>query len=86
MFCEEILGAGRQALLTTHNPLVLDGLPLDDDRVRLFRVERQRDGKTEVKRVPVGNLQRLNKQHGPNAVSRLWTEGRIGGLPSVKAV
>lgn len=86
VFCEEVLQAGRQALLTTHNPLVLDGLPLDDQRVRLFRVERQRDGKTDVKRVPVKNLQRLKEKHGPNAVSRLWTEGRIGGLPNVKAV
>jgi len=86
VFCKEILESGRQALLTTHNPLVLDGLPLDDSRVRLFRVERQRDGKTEVKRVPVKDLKSLKEKHGPNAVSRLWTEGRIGGLPSVKAV
>lgn len=86
VFCEEILESGRQALLTTHNPLVLDGLPLDDDRVRLFRVERQKTGRTEVKRVPVTNLAKLKERYGPNAVSRLWTEGRIGGLPHVKAV
>ena len=86
VFSQEILASGRQALLTTHNPLVLDGLPLDDSRVRLFRVERQREGKTDVKRVPIKDLQRLKQKYGPNAVSRLWIEGRIGGLPNVKAV
>lgn len=85
-FADEILATGRQALLTTHNPLVLDGLALDDDRVRLFRVERETDGKTIVSRVPVKDLTALKKAHGPNAVSRLWTEGRLGGLPSVKAI
>lgn len=86
VFCNEVLESGRQALLTTHNPLVLDGLPLDNDQVRLFRVERQKDGTTDVKRVPVKDLRRLKERYGPNAVSRLWTEGRIGGLPNVKTV
>ena len=86
VFSTEILRSGRQVLLTTHNPLVLDGLALDDKRVRLFAVERKRDGKTAVRAVPVKDLYALKEKHGPNAVSRLWTEGRIGGLPSVKAV
>jgi hypothetical protein len=86
VFSAEILESKRQVLLTTHNPHVLDGLPLDDDRVRLFRVERKRDGKTDVRRVPVKNLARLKQKHGQNAVSRMWTEGRIGGLPNVKAI
>ena len=30
----------RQILMTSHNPAVLDGLPLQDDRVRLFTVDR----------------------------------------------
>lgn len=83
-FSEKILEAKRQVLLTTHNPLVLDGLPLADDRVRLFRVERRPDGKTDVKRVPVKDLAKLKKRHGNQAVSRLWTEGRLGGIPSVE--
>lgn len=85
-FSSEILQAGRQVLLTTHNPLVLDGLALDDDRIRLFRVERRSDGKTEVKRVPVRDLRALKEKHGPNAVSQMWTSGRIGGLPRVAPV
>lgn len=85
-FSEEVIHAGRQCLLTTHNPLVLDGLALDDDRIRLFRVERRPDGKTDVLRVPVRNLRALKEKGGANAVSRLWTEGKIGGLPRVGQV
>ena len=43
----------RQILLTTHNPLVLDGLPLQDDRVRLFTVSRTTSGRTSVRRVEI---------------------------------
>ena len=43
----------RQLLLTTHNPLVLDGLPLQDERVRLFTVSRTSSGRTAVRRVVV---------------------------------
>lgn len=81
VFCQELLRTeDRQALITTHNPLVLDGLALDDDRVRLFRVERRDDGRTDVVRVPVRDLRRLKREQGQNAVSRLWTEGKLGGL------
>jgi len=41
----------RQILITSHNPAVLDGLPLQDDRVRLFTVDRDNAGKTIVRRV-----------------------------------
>ncbi len=86
-FAAEILAQeGRQALLTTHNPLVLDGLPLDDERVRLFCVERRSDGRSDVRRVPVRDLRQLKAQHGDHAVSRLWIEGRLGGLPRVRTI
>lgn len=85
VFALEVLEQERQVLLTTHNPLVLDGLPLSDDRVRLFRVDRRGDGRSEVKLVPIKDLARLKKEHGPNAVSRLWIEGRLGGLSSVRS-
>ena len=46
--CQWYLSADqkRQILLTTHNPLVLDGLPLEDDRIRHFTVSRTRYGRT----------------------------------------
>lgn len=55
LFCQEMLKAdpARQVLLTTHNPLVLDGLDLRDDRIRLFAVERNTKGTTKIYRVQV---------------------------------
>ena len=82
-FVKHALVEDRQVLLTTHNPLVLDGLDLGDERVRLFTVSRDRVGHTKVKRVPVKNFAALKTKHGEHAVSRLWVEGRIGGMPDV---
>jgi predicted ATPase len=81
MFTTSVLEAGRQVLLTTHNPLVLDGLDLGDDRIRLFAVSRDRVGHTRVRRVPVKDFGALKAKHGEHAVSRLWIEGRLGGMP-----
>jgi predicted ATPase len=80
-FCQQLLDAGRQVFLTTHNPLVLDGLDLGDERVRLFAVSRDGKGHAKVRRVPVRDFAALRKKHGEFAVSRLWVEGRLGGMP-----
>jgi hypothetical protein len=72
---------GRQMLLTTHNPLVLDGLDLTDDRVRLFAVERERDGRTQVRRVSLTSALLAETQRGLS-LSRLWVMGRLGGVPA----
>jgi len=42
---------GKQALFTTHNPFILDGLDLTDDDQRLFVVYRTQQGHTVAKRV-----------------------------------
>lgn len=81
---ERILSAEpkRQVFLTTHNPLVLDGLPLGDDRVRLFTVDRDNKGHTVVQRI---DLDRALKAR-PNdewTLSRMWVNGLIGGVPDV---
>jgi hypothetical protein len=81
VFSEAVLAQGRQVMLTTHGPQVLDGLPLDDDRVRLFTVERDEHGHTRVSRQEVRDLVALKKQYGEDAVSRLWLTGRLGGMP-----
>lgn len=83
IFAQHTLEAGRQVLLTTHNPLVLDGLNLGDDRIRLFTVARDKAGHTKVNRVPVKDFAALKVKHGEHAVSRLWVEGRLGGMPDV---
>ena len=72
----------RQILLTTHNPLVLDGLPLQDERVRLFTVARTTSGRTAVRRVVVDD-RLLKKGEQGWSLSRLWVMGHLGGVPDV---
>ena len=72
----------RQMLLTTHNPLVLDGLPLQDDRVRLFSVDRTNMGRTVVKRITV-TPELLEKGKQGWTISRLYVMGHLGGVPNV---
>ena len=72
----------RQILLTTHNPLVLDGLPLQDDRVRLFTVSRTDSGRTSVRRVAVDDSL-LGRAEQGWSLSRLWVMGHLGGVPDV---
>ncbi len=72
----------RQILLTTHNPLVLDGLPLQDERVRLFTVSRTNSGRTSIRRVVVDDRLRKKAKQGWS-LSRLWVMGHLGGVPDV---
>lgn len=73
----------RQLLFTAHNPAVLDGLPLEDDRIRLFAVDRNNQGHTRVSRISVTDeLRKLSQERGW-PLSRLWVMGHIGGVPNV---
>ena len=69
---------GKQALITTHNPAILDGLNLHDDEQRLFVVERDDEGHTSTRRVQLkpdaGDGQKYK-------LSELWMRGHLGGLP-----
>lgn len=69
----------RQALLTVHNPLALDGLPLQDDRVRLFTVARNSEGRTQVQRVRIDERLKAMAAQGWT-LSRLWVTGYLGGV------
>jgi energy-coupling factor transporter ATP-binding protein EcfA2 len=72
----------RQVLITSHNPAVLDGLPLQNDAVRLFTVDRDNTGRTIVNRVEVTEkLLEMAKKGW--TLSRLWTNKLIGGMPDV---
>jgi predicted ATPase len=77
--------ADKQMLLTTHNPLVLDGLPLDNDDVRLFAVGRSKKGRTTVRRVKV-NVDDFKRGGEIWTVSRLWVMGHLGGMPGMPDV
>nr|WP_081984142.1 AAA family ATPase [Massilia sp. JS1662] len=68
----------KQAILTTHNPAILDGLNLDDDEQRLFVVSRTKKGTTKVTRV--FKPQPLPGKE-PQRLSSLFLTGMIGGLP-----
>lgn len=68
----------KQAILTTHNPAVLDGLDLNDPDQRLFVIHRVSRGPTKARRIlaptPVeGQL--------PMKLSAAFLAGHIGGLP-----
>lgn len=73
----------HQMMLTTHNPLALDGLPLQDERVRLFAVDRDASGHTTIRRIMVDDkLRKLAEEKG-YPLSRLWVMGHLGGVPNV---
>lgn len=79
-FCKIIEEQGKTVFLTTHNPLVLDGLDLQNDAIRLFTVERNRKtGETELQRIFV--TPELLEKEMP--LSRLWISGMLGGVPNL---
>ena len=81
--CEWYLeGLPRQILITTHNPLVLDGLLLQNDEIRLFTVSRTDSGRTTVQRVTV-TPELLAKAKDGWTLSRLWVMGHLGGIGDV---
>ncbi len=68
----------KQAIVTTHNPAVLDGLDLSDDDQRLYVVSRNKLGHTKVKRVI--KPETLPDQK-PVRLSEAFLRGYLGGLP-----
>lgn len=75
-------GGQQQWFLTAHNPAILDGLPLTDPEVRLFTIDRDSDGHTVVRRIDLELA--LSKRPGDDwALSRMWMNGLLGGVPNV---
>jgi energy-coupling factor transporter ATP-binding protein EcfA2 len=72
----------RQIFLTTQNPLSLDGLPLQEDQVRLFTVSRTEKGRTVVNRIVLDKKLKKMAEDGWS-LSRLWVMGHLGGVPNV---
>ncbi len=77
IFCEQIIKHNKIAFITTHNPLVLDGLNLKNDKIRLFAFDRNRFGHTEITRIELNEKVTLKE----DSLSRLWVMGRLGGVP-----
>lgn len=68
---------GKQALITTHNPAILDGLNLHDDEQRLFVVSRNDAGHTVTERIRV----KPETKEGKLKLSEMWMRGLLGGIP-----
>jgi AAA15 family ATPase/GTPase len=68
---------GKQVLITTHNPAILDGLNLRDDEQRLFTVFRNIDGHTKTKRVQF----KPDYSDKTAKLSEMWTRGVLGAVP-----
>ena len=68
----------KQALITTHNPAILDGLNLHDDEQRLFVVSRNDEGHTVTERIRV----KPSVDGEKFKLSELWMRGHLGGLPT----
>ena len=79
VFCEQIIKNNKNVFLTTHNPLVLDGLDLTNDEIRLFSVDRDINGHAQINRIMVSQ-ELINEGQ---SLSRLWINGRLGGVPNL---
>lgn len=79
IFCQQIIENKKHVFLTTHNPLVLDGLDLRNDEIRLFAVDRDKNGYAQIKRIQIS--EELIRVGQP--LSRLWINGRLGGVPEL---
>ncbi len=68
---------GKQALVTTHNPAILDGLNLFDDEQRLFVVYRDSGGKTRTRRIKF----KSDLSDKKFKLSEMWLNGSLGAIP-----
>lgn len=66
---------GKQVILTTHSPFVLDGLDEITEEKCLFVVSRNSDGYTVVNRI-------TDNKNKSIPLSDAWLKGYIGGLPN----
>ncbi len=79
LFSNTVIQQNKTVFMTTHNPLVLDGLDLANDDIRLFTTDRNKNGYVEIRRVQVSEELLGLKQ----PLSRLWINGLLGGVPEL---
>lgn len=68
---------GKQVIITTHNPAVLDGLRLGDPNTKLFAVDRSDSGSTRMNEIKVKPQTEKRMK-----LSEMWINGMIGGVPN----
>ncbi len=66
---------GKQVILTTHSPFVLDGIEEVTDKKHLFVASRNSDGYTVVNKIKADVTRTV-------PLSEAWLKGYIGGLPN----
>lgn len=69
---------GKQVLITTHNPAILDGLNLTDDDQRLFEVYRTSEGNTRTRRIKF----KSDLSDKDFKLSEMWMNGALGAVPT----
>ena len=69
----------KQVLITTHNPAILDGLNLHDDKQRLFVIKRTDEGYSKSERI---KLKPESESGEKLKLSEMWMRGYLGGLPT----
>jgi predicted ATPase len=76
VICKLAKQTNKQALITTHNPAILDGLNLNDEDIRLFEIYRNDEGHTKIRRI------QLNPESKPMKIklSELWMRGYLGAI------
>ena len=79
IFSQLIIESGKTVFMTTHNPLVLDGLNLADERIRLFAINKNKYGYAELNRIQFSQKLLETGQ----SLSRLWINGLLGGVPEL---
>lgn len=84
LLCEWIIQNNRQQIVcTAHNPAAIDGLNLEDDRIRLFTVNRNNKGHSQIQRVLISPELAKTAKARDWPLSRLWMMGHLGGVPNV---
>lgn len=71
------MNTSKQALITTHNPAILDGLDLTNDGIRLFEVKRNDSGYTTCRRIQFKKGVDVKKYK----LSEMWMKGLLGATP-----
>jgi len=73
----------KQVLMTTHNPTTLDAIDLFNEQHRLFVVQRNSYGHTEIKRImppPHFTRETWIEKYQAMRLSEIWLSGLIGGI------
>ncbi|WP_164121896.1 AAA family ATPase [Sphingobacterium sp. xlx-130] len=69
---------GKQVLITTHNPAILDGLNVTDEDQRLFEVYRTSEGNTRTRRIKF----KSDLSDKGLKLSEMWMNGALGAVPT----